>query len=71
MSRSNYRVGVPRGGRWQERFNSDALEYGGSGLGNAGLVVAEAHPSHGHPQSLRLTLPPLAALILVHERGSG
>jgi 1,4-alpha-glucan branching enzyme len=71
VPRHDYRLGVPRGGRWQERFNSDALEYGGSGLGNAGLVVAEAHPSHGHPQSLRLTLPPLAALILVHEPGSG
>ncbi|HEV2547778.1 MAG TPA: 1,4-alpha-glucan branching protein GlgB [Stellaceae bacterium] len=71
VPRHDYRLGVPRGGRWQERFNSDAIEYGGSGLGNAGLVVAEAHPSHGHPQSLRLTLPPLATLILVHERGSG
>jgi 1,4-alpha-glucan branching enzyme len=71
VPRHDYRLGVPRGGRWQERLNSDALEYGGSGLGNAGLVVTEAHPSHGHPQSLRLTLPPLATLILVHERGSG
>jgi 1,4-alpha-glucan branching enzyme len=71
VPRHDYRLGVPRGGRWQERFNSDALEYGGSGLGNAGLVVTEPHPSHGHPQSLRLTLPPLATLILVHERGSG
>jgi 1,4-alpha-glucan branching enzyme len=71
VPRHDYRLGVPRDGRWHERFNSDALEYGGSGLGNAGLVVAEAHPSHGHPQSLRLTLPPLATLILVHERGSG
>jgi 1,4-alpha-glucan branching enzyme len=71
VPRLDYRLGVPRGGRWQERFNSDALEYGGSGLGNAGLVVTEPHPSHGHPQSLRLTLPPLATLILVYERGSG
>ena len=71
VPRHDYRLGVPRGGRWQERFNSDALEYGGSGLGNAGLVVTEAHPSHGQAQSLRLTLPPLATVILVHERGSG
>jgi 1,4-alpha-glucan branching enzyme len=68
VPRSHYRVGVPRGGFWQERLNSDAREYGGSGLGNQGGVEAEPTPFHGHPYSLNFTLPPLAIVFL---RGPG
>jgi len=62
VPRFNYRVGAPWGGIWREALNSDAKEYGGSGLGNAGSVEAEAIPQHGRPFSLSITLPPLAAL---------
>ncbi|MEZ5658077.1 MAG: 1,4-alpha-glucan branching protein GlgB [Burkholderiaceae bacterium] len=62
--RHGYRVGVPHAGRWQERFNSDAAHYGGSGVGNFGSVASDAVPMHGHAQSLSLTLPPLSTLIL-------
>jgi 1,4-alpha-glucan branching enzyme len=62
--RSNYRVGVPRGGIWRERLNSDAAVYGGSGQGNAGVVQADDHSTHGRPYSLTLILPPLGVLLL-------
>jgi 1,4-alpha-glucan branching enzyme len=62
VPRMGYRVGVPHGGYWREILNSDAREYAGSGLGNLGGVQAEEIPSHGRPFSLKLTLPPLAAL---------
>jgi len=65
--RNQYRVGVPRGGAWRELLNSDALDYGGSGQGNRGLVVAEAHSTHGRPSSLTLTLPPLGVLFLAPQ----
>jgi 1,4-alpha-glucan branching enzyme len=58
--RHNYRIGVPHGGRWDEAFNSDAVEYGGSGVGNHGAVDALPHPYHGRSHSVVLTLPPLA-----------
>ena len=45
-------------------MNSDAEVYGGSNLGNGGLVFTEPIASHGHPQSLRLNLPPLGFLLL-------
>ena len=61
--RAGYRVGVPRGGIYAERMNTDAAIYGGSNVGNAGAVIAEAVPCHGRPFSLNLTLPPLATLI--------
>jgi 1,4-alpha-glucan branching enzyme len=66
-----YRIGVPRPGRYRERFNSDALEYGGSGLGNAGEVHATSLGMHGQPHSLTLTLPPLATLVFTHDGGAG
>jgi len=62
VPRFNYRVGVPRGGYWRERVNSDSREYGGSGHGNLGGVEASPVPFHGRPYSLTLTLPPLGAV---------
>jgi len=62
--RNGYRVGVPRGGFYHERINTDAAIYGGGNVGNAGNVLAEAIPAHGHSHSLLLTLPPLATLVL-------
>jgi len=62
VPRENYRVGVPRGGHWNERLNSDARDYGGGGIGNFGGVEAAPLPSHGRHHSLTLRLPPLAVL---------
>jgi 1,4-alpha-glucan branching enzyme len=62
LPRWHYRVGVPLAGAWREVLNSDATEYGGSGIGNAGSVTTEPIPTHGHGQSLDLTLPPLAVV---------
>jgi 1,4-alpha-glucan branching enzyme len=62
VPRDEYLVGVPHGGYWRELLNSDAREYAGSGMGNAGGVTAEEVPVHGRPFSLKLTLPPLAGL---------
>jgi len=67
VPRHDYRIGVPRPGRYGERINTDALEYGGSGVGNAGGVEAEPHPMHGHAYSLRLSLPPLGVLIFTAD----
>ena len=59
-----YRVGMPFAGRWDEVINTDAVEFGGSGVGNYGSVVASDEPWGGRPASAELTLPPLAALWL-------
>ena len=67
IPRENYRIGVPLPGRYRERINTDAVEYGGSGIGNAGEVHADPHPMHGHPHSIRLNLPPLGALIFTPD----
>ncbi len=64
IPRLGYRVGVPHPGYWRELLNSNAYEYGGTGMGNLGGVYAEPEPAHGRPYSLKLTLPPLTALFL-------
>jgi 1,4-alpha-glucan branching enzyme len=64
VPRDAYRLGVPHAGVWREVLNTDAETYGGSNMGNAGEVSAEAVASHGLPASLSLVLPPLATIIL-------
>lgn len=61
--RHGYRVGVPRPGRYVERLNTDAVHFGGSGVGSE-VGEAEPTPTHGQPYGLRVTLPPLAAVFL-------
>ncbi|HEY5740238.1 MAG TPA: 1,4-alpha-glucan branching protein GlgB [Gammaproteobacteria bacterium] len=57
-----YRVGAPRAGRYHERLNTDAADYGGSGQGNLGGVLAEDRGYDGQPASMVVTLPPLATV---------
>ena len=64
VPRPNYRIGVPTTGNYHEIFNSDAIEFYGSGIGNAGLIAPETTPMHAHPQSITMTVPPLAAVVL-------
>ncbi len=63
VPRQNYVIGVP-GGSWQEIFNSDNSGYGGSGVGNAGVIPSAGQPGHGQTHSITLTLPPLSTIIL-------
>ncbi|HKC61328.1 MAG TPA: 1,4-alpha-glucan branching protein GlgB [Myxococcales bacterium] len=64
VPRYGYRVGLPRAGEYREVLNTDAAEYGGSGLGNHGRVRAEAVPHDGQPASAEMTLPPLGVVWL-------
>jgi 1,4-alpha-glucan branching enzyme len=68
--RGGYRVGVPEPGFYRELLNSDAALYGGANVGNAGGVHTEPVVAHGHAQSVVLTLPPLAGLLLRRDRPS-
>ena len=58
---------LPLGGAWREVLNTDATDYGGSGVGNLGRIEAVAEPLHGRPFSAAVTLPPLAAIWLVPD----
>lgn len=61
--REDYRIGIPQKGRLSEIFNSDGIDYGGSGVGNAKAVKVDAIPWNGRDFSASLTLPPLAVTV--------
>ena len=67
--RNDEPLGVPFDGIWRERLNSDAFDYGGSGVGNAGAVHALPDPQHGRPCRLVVTIPPLGLLVFHGHRG--
>jgi len=66
--REQFRVGVPQHGIWQEVLNSDDACFGGGGCVHGGTLRTEKTPMHGQAQSLKLTLPPLGAVILKCQR---
>jgi 1,4-alpha-glucan branching enzyme len=63
-----YRIGTPAPGNWREAINTDSAHYGGSNLGNAGLLASSEPAWHPWPASLELTLPPLGALLLLPDQ---
>jgi 1,4-alpha-glucan branching enzyme len=62
--RRDWRLGVPAGGWWGEVLNTDAAQFGGSGVGSGLPLKAEPKPWDGQPGSIVVTLPPLAVLWL-------
>jgi 1,4-alpha-glucan branching enzyme len=61
--RKDYKIGVPIAGDYRVVLDSDDEKYGGSGTG-AAHYVSSPDGHHGRPNSLRLCLPALAALII-------
>ena len=59
----DFRVGVPIGGYWFCGLNSDAAEFGGSGLGDAAAIKTSRVSAHGQTQSLSIDLPPMSTVI--------
>lgn len=67
VHRSDYHLALPAIGTWKEILNSDAVEYGGSGEGNLGQIIAEANPLHARPASARVNLGPLSTVWFAFE----
>jgi len=63
--RRGYRIGVPQPGFYREVLNTDSAHYGGSNVGDAGVIETAAIATHGHAVSLALNLPPLGVVILL------
>ncbi|UTG78003.1 1,4-alpha-glucan branching protein GlgB [Neisseria subflava] len=62
--REGYRFGVNSAGEYCEILNSDDLHYKGSGVSAGATVKTEEVWSHGKPNSLSVTVPPLATVYL-------
>lgn len=59
VTRIGYTFGVPEKGVFREILNSDAVEYGGTGIGNLGEIKVEETPHMEFPYSIKVTMPPL------------
>lgn len=59
----NYRIGIPKKGKLTEIFNSDKVEYNGSGVSNAKAIKIEATPWNGKDFSAEVVLPPLGICV--------
>jgi 1,4-alpha-glucan branching enzyme len=64
VARGAYRIGVERVGRYRSVLDSDEVRFGGSGFLKRREWTADGGPWHGFPHSVRLDLPPLAAVFL-------
>jgi len=66
VERKDYRIGVPFKGRYKLVFNTDAEEFGGSGVTETSFK-SEAEPMHGFDDSISMTLAPLSVIYLKHS----
>ncbi len=64
--RHDHRVGLPGPGRWVEILNTDATQFGGSGV-TVSDVTAEPIAWNDLQHSASMTLPPLSVVWLAHE----
>ncbi len=58
-----HKIGVPMKGTYKEIFNSDHVEYGGSGNVNPRAKISKADECDGRPDSIRITVPPMGISI--------
>jgi 1,4-alpha-glucan branching enzyme len=63
VARTNYRIGVPRGGFWRELINSNSEYYGGSGEGNGGGIMSQSVPWDGYNDSIEIVLPAMSTTV--------
>jgi 1,4-alpha-glucan branching enzyme len=64
-------LGLPESGEWEEILNTDATEFGGSGVGNFGVVHATGPSSNGQPHSAVISVPPLGGIWLKPRTAAG
>ena len=63
-------LGLPVSGAWEEVLNTDADSYGGSGVGNLGMVLADGPAVHSQPHSASITVPPLGGIWLKPKKAT-
>ncbi|HUF28687.1 MAG TPA: 1,4-alpha-glucan branching protein GlgB [Gemmatimonadaceae bacterium] len=64
IPRDEYRIGAPELTSYEQVLSTDDVRFGGSGYHTHERVQAEPSPFHGFPQSMRVRIPPLGAIVL-------
>ena len=60
----DYKIGVPYLGQYEEVFNSDSVEYGGSGVINDDIITSIKGERHNRPYFIEMSVAPLATTYL-------
>ncbi|MBQ2999637.1 MAG: 1,4-alpha-glucan branching protein GlgB, partial [Clostridia bacterium] len=68
VAREEFLLGVPSAGVYEEIFNSDREEFGGSGVINLGDLTSTGVPWNNSEDSLKLRVPPLGMLVLQYKK---
>ena len=69
VARENFLAAVPKKGKYEEVFNTDATEFGGSGILNTGVLTSrEQDLPRGYTQAVSITLPPMGAVVLKKKK---
>ena len=63
IHRKGYYVGAPFSGAWAPVLNTDAAEFGGSGLGDTAPIKTISTPCHDQEQALSIDLPPMSVMV--------
>ncbi|MGN1412192.1 MAG: 1,4-alpha-glucan branching protein GlgB [Oscillospiraceae bacterium] len=66
VAREDYKIGVPYKGEYKLVFNSDDVEFGGSGMADKTYKSIDDEPMHGFDQSISMKLAPLSVMYLKH-----
>lgn len=64
----NYRIGAHGEGVFKEIFNSDEINYYGSGVTNIEEIVTQTIEYHGYKHSFVMRVPPLAVSVLSFKK---
>ena len=64
VERENFLAAVPEAGEYEEVFNSDAIEFGGKGSLNGGVLTSVPCMLRGYSQAVPITLPAMSAVVL-------
>ncbi|MGB1450962.1 MAG: alpha amylase C-terminal domain-containing protein, partial [Marinirhabdus sp.] len=67
-AQKNYRIGLPQSGKIKETFNSDAIEFGGSGVKNKKAVPITEQCWNDRDFSAEITIPPLGTVVFQFEK---
>lgn len=64
IDRDNYKIGVPKKGKYKEIFNSDSIEFGGNGFINPRVKPSKAEECDDRENSVRIKVPALGMTVL-------
>lgn len=67
INHAEYKVGVPKAGKYKEIFNTDDEKYGGNGNVNVRVKTSKKEEVHGREDSITISLAPLTVAIFKYS----